>query len=240
MRHPGYIAALLCFAAIACGCDDRTRNTGSGDGDTDSETDVGDCCTESANPGCSNTDIETCVCQVDPYCCDTAWDGLCADEVDSLGCAFCDGVTDCEGCTPSQVDGCESNAVVVGHNVGGDRTVCVDEGNGIAFRLAVISHDTTNWTFEGAVWRLSEIQIWGYDPIGTVRGADSVPTTLNEWYPAMACDPHNYGDSLSDCAAHTGWAGCVFDVDPSTVCHMELGLQWECSQPYYSCLSIDP
>jgi hypothetical protein len=37
-------------------------------------------CTASHGPGCSNAECCTTVCNLDPYCCETAWDSLCAQE----------------------------------------------------------------------------------------------------------------------------------------------------------------
>jgi len=36
-----------------------------------------DGCTESVSPGCAGCVCEACVCAADPFCCNTAWDGLC-------------------------------------------------------------------------------------------------------------------------------------------------------------------
>lgn len=49
----------------------------------------GACCVAGAGPGCADPVIENCVCASDPYCCDTTWDGTCAEEVTSLGCGVC-------------------------------------------------------------------------------------------------------------------------------------------------------
>jgi hypothetical protein len=49
----------------------------------------GDCCTAAAAPGCADAAVEACVCMHDAYCCNTAWDGVCVDEVGSLGCGSC-------------------------------------------------------------------------------------------------------------------------------------------------------
>lgn len=49
----------------------------------------GDCCVEKQTPGCSSPSITQCVCKNDPFCCQTAWDSLCVDEVTSLGCGNC-------------------------------------------------------------------------------------------------------------------------------------------------------
>ena len=48
-----------------------------------------DCCVDNGTPGCDDPDIEACVCAVDAFCCNTAWDQTCADEAVSLGCSEC-------------------------------------------------------------------------------------------------------------------------------------------------------
>jgi len=61
------------------------------------------CCEAHPEPGCDSPTIETCVCLVDPYCCDTEWDRVCVDEVTAEGCGLCD--NDCN--TNSIPDDCE-------------------------------------------------------------------------------------------------------------------------------------
>jgi len=61
------------------------------------------CCEAHPEPGCDSPSIESCVCLIDPYCCDTEWDRVCVDEVTSEGCGLCD--TDCN--TNSIPDDCE-------------------------------------------------------------------------------------------------------------------------------------
>ncbi|MBL9118856.1 MAG: hypothetical protein JNL80_02940 [Phycisphaerae bacterium] len=48
-------------------------------------------CCEIGTPGCSQSKVEACVCAVDPYCCETAWDDQCVAEVDAFRCGDCDG-----------------------------------------------------------------------------------------------------------------------------------------------------
>ncbi|MCH8881621.1 MAG: DUF1028 domain-containing protein, partial [Planctomycetes bacterium] len=48
-----------------------------------------DCCEVRHGPGCSDPQIEACVCAVDPFCCIVDWDGQCASEVENLGCGSC-------------------------------------------------------------------------------------------------------------------------------------------------------
>ncbi len=78
----------------------------------------GACCEPNGTPGCDNPEIMACVCAQDPYCCATAWDQLCANEVDDYGCGKCsvcgDGVcsgdedaeTCCGDCGNCTVNGC--------------------------------------------------------------------------------------------------------------------------------------
>ncbi len=67
-----------------------------------------DGCTEAATPGCGGCACESCVCAMDAYCCDTAWDTICVDECQNScgGCGGgggdCDGVS-YEGCCSSQI-----------------------------------------------------------------------------------------------------------------------------------------
>ncbi|RLB58379.1 MAG: hypothetical protein DRI90_16830 [Deltaproteobacteria bacterium] len=50
----------------------------------------GECCNVHETPGCGTTEIETCVCAQDSYCCDTEWDATCVAEVTQFGCGTCD------------------------------------------------------------------------------------------------------------------------------------------------------
>jgi hypothetical protein len=49
----------------------------------------GACCVDSATPGCADTNVESCVCAQDAYCCNTAWDATCVMEVSQFGCGSC-------------------------------------------------------------------------------------------------------------------------------------------------------
>lgn len=44
------------------------------------------CFTASTSPRCNDPATETCVCHDDPFCCQTAWDGLCVAEATSFEC----------------------------------------------------------------------------------------------------------------------------------------------------------
>ncbi|MFO0632007.1 MAG: hypothetical protein U0168_04065 [Nannocystaceae bacterium] len=48
-----------------------------------------DCCTAAMVGGCTDVDVQDCVCATDPYCCLTAWDDVCVGEVTELACGMC-------------------------------------------------------------------------------------------------------------------------------------------------------
>lgn len=48
-----------------------------------------DCCSSSEVPGCTEPEVQDCVCSVDPFCCAQQWDAACVDHVDELGCGMC-------------------------------------------------------------------------------------------------------------------------------------------------------
>jgi hypothetical protein len=87
------------------------------------------CCMASDVTGCSDPDIETCVCGMDSYCCDTEWDSICVNEAVNL----CGGATEtvlvptaCDdgiGCT--QDDQCD-----LGSCVGTEADQACDDGLG--------------------------------------------------------------------------------------------------------------
>ena len=45
----------------------------------------GDCCQGGRTPGCDDLRCCTLICGIDPFCCDAAWDGICADQASKLG-----------------------------------------------------------------------------------------------------------------------------------------------------------
>jgi len=40
-------------------------------------------------PGCDDMAIQDCVCGIDPFCCEVAWDATCVFEVEGEGCGSC-------------------------------------------------------------------------------------------------------------------------------------------------------
>jgi hypothetical protein len=53
------------------------------------------CCITTGLPGCDNPGCQTCVCVLDSFCCDVAWDGICAGEAQDECSEAC---TCCLGC----------------------------------------------------------------------------------------------------------------------------------------------
>jgi len=46
-------------------------------------------CCEVGGAGCDDASIEACVCAIDPYCCETAWDAICIDAIAVNDCGTC-------------------------------------------------------------------------------------------------------------------------------------------------------
>ncbi|MEM6994373.1 MAG: hypothetical protein AAF721_27915 [Myxococcota bacterium] len=90
-------AACVDLAVTTCGgCDvaDDTADTG--------PMDAGTCCDVQGTPGCSNMEIQDCVCQADAFCCKMEWDGMCVDAAVAMCGANCEG-------PPPGGDCCEAN-----------------------------------------------------------------------------------------------------------------------------------
>jgi hypothetical protein len=74
-----------------------------GGGDAACSAGAGDCCIANGTPGCYDVDCCNAVCAIDPFCCDTAWDGICADE--ACGASAICGDNDGEAIAYNAVDG---------------------------------------------------------------------------------------------------------------------------------------
>jgi hypothetical protein len=67
---------------------------------------AGDCFVDNGTPGCDDVDCCNAVCAQDAFCCDVAWDAICADtalitcDQNPQACCFCDGI--CEDITPAE------------------------------------------------------------------------------------------------------------------------------------------
>ena len=67
-----------------------------------------DCCVDSQSVGCSDAGCQDTVCGVDPFCCEEAWDSICADEANEL-CSLCQVGSDC--CETNSGAGCSDGGV---------------------------------------------------------------------------------------------------------------------------------
>jgi hypothetical protein len=68
--------------------DDPTGDTTAG---TTGGNELGNCCApDGMAAGCEVPEVQDCVCEADPYCCEELWDENCAAEVNSLGCGECE------------------------------------------------------------------------------------------------------------------------------------------------------
>lgn len=80
--------------------------------------------------GCDIASCQGCVCGMDPFCCDTAWDGICANEAANQCAASCPQITptlcdDGNDCTQGDVcvsGSCQGGAVDCNDNIG-----CTDD-----------------------------------------------------------------------------------------------------------------
>ncbi len=84
----------------------------------------GTCCSPHAGMGCEDPGCEAAICGADPFCCDTQWDGLCADA--ALAEPACLGVSDCPGMGVCGNGVSEAPEVCDGADVGG--MTCADAG----------------------------------------------------------------------------------------------------------------
>ena len=70
------------------------------------------CCFNNGSPGCADTNCQDDVCDVDPFCCNTSWDGICVGEAEDLCGTLCNNIYDdgeivtSGSCSSS---GCEGN-----------------------------------------------------------------------------------------------------------------------------------
>jgi len=86
----------ICADAAIAGCDPSACGGGGGGGSC-GEPNGNDCCAANTTPGCSDAECCNQICAVDPFCCESAWDQICADAA-AKGCASCAGV-------PGDLDG---------------------------------------------------------------------------------------------------------------------------------------
>ena len=77
----------------------------------------GDCCEPHGTTGCDDATCEGTICGFDPFCCDTVWDGICADEaLTNPACLDVGGACPC----PDENIGDATGPAVASGNTGGD------------------------------------------------------------------------------------------------------------------------
>lgn len=81
--------AFCCETAWDELCTSEVETFGCGSCSLEKQQPSDDCCLPSMEPGCIDPAVSDCVCQVDPYCCESIWDPMCVGMIDSLGCGSC-------------------------------------------------------------------------------------------------------------------------------------------------------
>lgn len=87
---------------------------GESSGDSGANTLDVPCCEATEQPGCDDDALQACVCALDPYCCETAWDETCvsiATYSDCAGPCAAPTVAPADCCTPAMVGGCTDATV---------------------------------------------------------------------------------------------------------------------------------
>jgi hypothetical protein len=77
--------AALGTCAASCGCATPTAT----DTPAPTPTPGGDCCAPHGGASCNGGSCSTCVCGIDGFCCNTAWDEICVSEAQGLCAASC-------------------------------------------------------------------------------------------------------------------------------------------------------
>jgi hypothetical protein len=94
------------------------------------------CCDPADLPGCvEDPELETCVCGLDPFCCDTQWDDQCVQTgVRQCG-AVCEaGPTDC--CSPAGTPGCPGDPALEACVCAVDPFCCDEQWDGMCAEIA--------------------------------------------------------------------------------------------------------
>ena len=130
--------AAVCAIESAC-CDviwdslcvDIAASSCGGGGGVCGDVNSGDCYTDTGTPGCDNQECCELICALDPFCCETSWDAICATAAtENCGTKACDigsGLSDeGEDCGNADNNGCAaagaeimSTAISVGDSVNG-------------------------------------------------------------------------------------------------------------------------
>ena len=183
---------------------------------------AGDCCVPHDLPGCDDPECEATVCEVDPFCCEAAWDGLCADEAAELCGGLCGPLpSDC--CTePSELPGCadpECAALVCAVDAycceSAWDDICVDMANALCPVCGPVASDccTEPSALPGCTAFECEAIVCEWDPFCCVVSWDvSCVGAANELCPLCGAMPSDC------CAVPSEHPGCMFPECAATVC----------------------
>jgi hypothetical protein len=90
------------------GCMSTPIDCDDGDACTNDACAVSNCCEDHGGLGCDNAECQAVVCGADPFCCDVAWDGICAGEAADYCVDLCSGGGG--HCTHTPVDCADDSA----------------------------------------------------------------------------------------------------------------------------------
>jgi hypothetical protein len=205
--------------------------TGAGDGgESDDPTDpsagdeggsdVGNCCSAHAGTGCTAPTIESCVCADDSYCCDTAWDDICAGEVDSLGCGDCGGGGGTDDGAGTDDGGGTTDDGGVSDDGGGGGDCCSESAEPGCADASVESYVCAEDNYCCATaW--DDICVGEVDSLGcgTCGGATTDPGTTDDGGATDAGGTDDGGGGASECCVAQPGTGCAADPEiESCVC----------------------
>jgi hypothetical protein len=158
----------------------------------------GNCCETGHGSGCENTGIEACVCAQDSYCCDTVWDTLCTNEVESFGCGVCDAYNadvdgDCDdtnefiypgGAYCGDDGSCDGDPLDAGEECDDEDTTDWDGCNGCVIAEFLVNNPTgtTGYNYSDVAVLADDsfaiiysYLLWPYKAMGQIFDADGVP-----------------------------------------------------------------
>lgn len=189
-----------------------------------------DCCANHGSTGCNNDACEDCVCADDAFCCESAWDGLCADAAATA----CNGVCLCDDgscCFAHAAPGCDAPECM--DCVCGADSFCCDASWD---ELCVAAGGTTcndacqcaptpgaeaccsSHTSPGCVDVACQQCVCGQDSFCCSTGWDGICVTIA----ADTCDAScNCSPTLGDCCSPHGSPSCNDSTCSACVCDLD-------------------
>ncbi len=193
-------------------------------------TPVHNCCDANHGPGCSDPDIEACICSdIDPQCCSADWDDSCVQAVKSFGCGSCEiGSPDCNANSiPDECEiaadassDCNGNNILDQCDVAAGSADCNANGIPDDCDIAPLGSMLDQWAFEVISFSrqanvLSAIQVLGppnqsnYGGGGSSWGSFLIDGTLEFITVGYPLQVYATGVSIRE----TGGNGMVYQVD---------------------------